>query len=123
MRIGGRHAFIGILGGDTIDELALGEVARHDGACAVLPFRLRIRLTVQSQLGFACRAVRPVTFVTIIRENGPDIAIKAEGCRRDGRGNHDENSRRESHFQNDGLCRSFLQSRRAHYLYIEGGNW
>ena len=98
MRIGGRHAFIGILGGDTIDELALGEVARHDGACAVLPFRLRIRLTVQSQLGLTCRAIRPVTFVTIIRENGPDIAIKAEGCRRDGGGNHDKNSRRESHF-------------------------
>jgi len=76
MRIGGRHAFIGVCGGDAIDELALSEVARHDGARAAFPFRPRIRLAIQSQLGLACRAVRPVALVAVVGEDGPDVAIK-----------------------------------------------
>ncbi len=46
MRIGGRHFFIQVIGGDAIDEFAFGEVARHDGARAAFSFRPRIRLAV-----------------------------------------------------------------------------
>ena len=46
MRISGRHFFIGVIGGDAIDEFAFGEVARHDGARAAFEFRARISLAV-----------------------------------------------------------------------------
>ena len=39
MRIGRRHNFIRVIGGDTVDEFALGEFTRHDGVCAAFEFR------------------------------------------------------------------------------------
>ena len=39
VRIGGRHFFIGVIGGDAIDEFALREIPRHDGTRAAFQLR------------------------------------------------------------------------------------
>ena len=98
MRIGGRHAFIGILGCDAINEFTLIQITRYDGVTAALQFLPRIFFDIQPQFRFARCVIRPVTFVTIVRKNGPNIAIKTDRRRPDGSGNNDENSRRETHF-------------------------
>jgi len=76
MRIGRRHFFIYVIGGDTVDQFALGKLTRHDGACAAFEFRARIRLAIQSKLGLARRAIWSVALVAVIGKNGSDVAIK-----------------------------------------------
>ena len=76
MRIGRRHFFIRVIGGDTVDEFALGEFTRHDGAYAAFEFLARIRLAIQPKFGLARRAVWPVALVAVIGKNGSDVAIE-----------------------------------------------
>ena len=76
MRIGRRHFFICVIGSDTVDEFALGDLTRHDGACAAFEFRSRIRLAIQPKFGLACRAIWPVALVAVIGKNGSNVAIE-----------------------------------------------
>ena len=98
MRIGGRHFFIRVIGGDAIDEFALVRVPGTMARAPPFNFRARIRLAIQPQLRLARGAVRPVALIAVIGKNGPDVAIETQRRGGDRGGKQDENDGRKAHW-------------------------
>jgi hypothetical protein len=72
-----RHPPAQILGSDTLDEFAPGNVSRRKSDVAA-QIALSPRFCVQPQLTFSLALIGPVTRITFIRENRPDIAIELD---------------------------------------------
>ena len=72
--------------GDLLVEEALLRLTRHDRR-AVAPWRQRVFVKVESQVGLPRRRVRAVTEKAVVRENRADVALEiyARLCERLGR--------------------------------------
>ena len=65
-RSGRRHLVVGIGGRDTAHQLAMGQVAGHDGKFPVLQFLEGAFFAVKAQIGFALVFIRAVAGVTTL---------------------------------------------------------
>src|SRR5437016_3508307 len=72
---GRRHALLRVGGGDALEQLTLGQVARHEGLPAVprgeSPF-----CRVEAEVGLALGLVGAVAGETVVRQDGPDVAVE-----------------------------------------------
>ena len=105
VRIGRRHFFIRIVGGDAVDEFTVREVAGSNSGGATLQFPVRICLAIQPQVSLACGAIGSVALVAVVGKDGANVAIEAEWR---GTGDRGEG-------QNEG--------QRSHFLHDAGGWW
>ena len=75
--IGWRHHLVFIIVEDSVDQFALLEVARNNGAEAVV-VRIGTFRDVQTKISFAGALIDAMAIETGIGENGADITIEAE---------------------------------------------
>ena len=70
VRLRRRHDLILILADDAAPDLGFGDVSRHDG-----PLRRGTVKGIEAQVSLPILWIEAVTGETIVRENGPNIAI------------------------------------------------
>src|SRR6267378_2299757 len=81
VRPGRRHDVIGIRCIDPADERAFLWLAGDDGGLAVFAGKDGVFETVEPQICFAGGGIRAMARETILRKNGPNVAIIAERAR------------------------------------------
>ena len=70
-----------------MDQLALGQVAGHDGKTAVLQRLEGAFFAVEAQMGFALVFIRAVAGVAVLGKDRPNLAVKVDGRSLLGRAN------------------------------------
>ena len=98
IRIGGGHDLLGIVAQDAEDEFARVGFAGDDGGEFGFSAGEGGVALVEAEAGFAVRGVGAVAVVAVLREDGLDVAIEADGRGRGGtgeRGDSDEGERGE----------------------------
>ena len=85
VRLRGRHEVVFVRRDDALPDLALRKIARFDRKCAVLG-RVGSFRRVEPQLGLALLRIKAVAREAVLREDGPDIAIVADGGTGGGQG-------------------------------------
>ena len=83
VRLGRGHDLVGIGTQNTLPRFGFGQIARNNGARAVVFGRGAFE-RVQTQACLAVFGVEPVTGVALVGENGADIPVELD--LRDGRG-------------------------------------
>ena len=75
VRTDGRHALVGVLGREPVDQGARLGIARHDGQFPALKYGRRPLARVQPEPSLPRPGIRTVAGVAPIREHGTDVPV------------------------------------------------